>query len=320
MKKIFILICLFFLIGFAKAENNLIKQSVWAWEVNSKFRKIYILGELHQFTIKKDLAIVISHDLGGMIYDLSAETWIESQQTLQTNVPISQKLSSQLKSETWEKVKKGFKRATDSMSHWELHERNNLLKQYINNLDQQDPFNAYTNLFRFADAGKNSQRIDRNIIQGLNTTLSNHEKSSGNLKLKIIENTQSIADTWWQNCNDKNKAEILITEALKWQNRDYNFDNDSDVLTQLIFLKDENNIDIFNSDFVNTTSSDKIISECILIPRTKNWMPKILDSLSTEGPPIAYLIGIGHIGGKEGILSLLQEKGYSDMKRIYSIK
>lgn len=320
MKIILLLILLFLIINTAKAENNLIKQSVWAWEVNSKVRKIYILGELHQFSIENDSTIQISHDLGGKIYDISDQTWIETRQTLPVKSVTAQKLSNQLTPETWEKVKNGFKQATDSMIHWELHERDSLLKQYVDNLDQQDPFNAFANLSRFANAGKNNRRINIKTIQGLNNTLSIHEKTSRNFKLKQIENTQSIANAWWQNCNDKNKAEVLITEALKWQNKDYNFSNDSDVITQFIFLKDENNADIFNSDFVNTTSSDKIISECVLTPRTKNWMPRIIEALYTEGPPITYLVGISHVGGEQGILALLKKEGFTSIKRIHTIE
>ena len=171
MKIILLLILLFLIINTAKAENNLIKQSVWAWEVNSKVRKIYILGELHQFSIENDSTIQISHDLGGKIYDISDQTWIETRQTLPVKSVTAQKLSNQLTPETWEKVKNGFKQATDSMIHWELHERDSLLKQYVDNLDQQDPFNAFANLSRFANAGKNNRRINIKTIQGLNNTL-----------------------------------------------------------------------------------------------------------------------------------------------------
>lgn len=303
------------------AQTNFEKNSVWAWEINSINRKVLILGELHQFVFEKNSEIRISHELGRKIYDISAEVWVETRQALPVEASNLQKLSNQLKPETWEKVKSGFKRATESMKHWEIQARNNLLNLYIENLDRQDPFNAYANLFRFADAGIRINKINYKVVQGLNSTLTNHEKTIiTNSKLISLEGPQAIAEAWWNNCNNKEKAETLIVEALKWQNHDYDFSKDSEHIVQSIFLQDGGNADAFESDLVNNTHSDIIISECISVPRTKNWMPKILESLSTKGPPVTYLVGIGHVGGKEGILSLLRQKGYSDMKRIYNIK
>lgn len=319
MKISILFIASLFCMGISAQEKNTLLPSIWAWEIQANQRKIYILGELHHFQFKKESNEIISHSFGREIYDASEEVWIEKQQEIINQQPDSQKLSNQLKPETWGLVKAGFKRATDSMRHLESKQKEALLAFYIENIDGQDPVNAFSNLIRFENAGIKPNRPVTRFFPGLSTTLKIEELSSSKQKLKSIEGAQSIADAWWKECNERHLAEILINSALKRQAKDFDYTDRAFDSMQSNFFNDANNVDIFVSDEINDTPVDKLLIRCTSIPRTKNWMPKIIDTLNTKGLPVTFLVGISHIGGAQGILSSLKKEGYTGIKRIYKI-
>jgi uncharacterized protein YbaP (TraB family) len=293
--------------------------SVWAWEIKTSARTVYILGELHDFYLPEKSIDTISHKLGKEIYEISDIVWVEQQQKLSKQIEDKFKLSNQVEASTWENIKKGFKNATDSMKQLEEKQRNDLLNFYVENIDIQDPINASSNLVRFANAKITPNKPILRFFSGFGNTIKQEEQATSKRKLSPIENDQALATAWWNTCNDKAKAEILIQDALKAQLKNYNFINNSSVALQANFIKNENDVDSFASERMNDTDVTKIIMECVSIPRTKNWMPKIIEALSTKGPAITFLVGIGHVGGEQGILALLKKNGHTTIKRIYSL-
>lgn len=319
MKKIILVFVLFSASIFAK-QKSVFFPSVWAWEIKNNNRTIYILGELHGFVFESKNDIHLSHDLGRKIYEISDAVWIEQQQKLVDKTIDEFKLSNQIEATTWEQVKTGFRRATDSMMQLNEKQRIDLLDFYIKNIDSQDPATASVSLTNFANAKITSNKPIFKYYMGFSNTLKQEEKNYPKQKLAFLENSQSIATSWWSNCNDKNKAEILIQDALKMQMKDYNFENKITNALQESFIKNENDANVFSDNLVDESNIYKIIMQCINVPRTKNWMPKIIEALSTEGPPITYLVGISHVGGEQGILALLQKEGFNSIKRIYELK
>jgi uncharacterized protein YbaP (TraB family) len=318
MKKLILVIALFSA-SISAQQKSLLLPSVWAWEIKNNNRTLYILGELHGFTFQGKNDIILSHDLGRKIYEISDVVWIEQQQELVDKNIDDFKLSNQIEASTWERIKTGFRRAIDSMIQLNEKQRTDLLTFYIENIDAQDPATASVSLTNFANAKITANKPIFKYYMGFGNTLKKEEKNHSKRKLAYLESTQSIATSWWTNCNDKNKAETLIQDALKMQMKDYDFENKITNALQESFIKNENDANVFSDGLVDESNVYKIIMQCINEPRTKNWMPKIIEALSTKGPPITYLVGISHIGGKQGILALLKKEGFTGIKRIYDL-
>jgi uncharacterized protein len=62
-----------------------------------------------------------------------------------------------------------------------------------------------------------------------------------------------------------------------------------------------------------------LLKKCNINPRNRKWLPKIIKALSTDGPQVTFIVGIGHIGGDEGLINLLKKQGFNKIKRIYSV-
>ena len=58
---------------------------------------------------------------------------------------------------------------------------------------------------------------------------------------------------------------------------------------------------------------------CNVHPRNERWMPQILSALESDGPPVAFIVGVVHLTGEKGLLANLQKNGYEKMRRIFSI-
>lgn len=294
------------------------RPSVWAWEVNSQNRKIYLLGEIHYFVFHENSVPKISYNLGEKILDKSSEIWIEEQQSLPKSDNGQRNLSYQVSSTTWNLIKTGFRNAINSMRNLETQERDELYKTYITRLDWQDPLAASQSLTIFANANITRSKPNYVYIPGLKYFILEKNNNLFNQKIKKLETTQAGYEAWWNNCNSKEKAETIINNALAKQDKKYDFSINQNLIYQSIFFKTDENI----NSFVNATMSneiEKIYMDCVGIPRSKLWMPSIVEKLSTTGAPITFLVGIGHIGGENGLLSLLKKHGFTDIKRIYSV-
>ena len=292
--------------------------SVWAWEINTKNRKIYILGELHYFIQQKSNVLNISHNFGDKILSKSSEVWIEELQVPPKSESGERNLSKQISTIIWNSIRDGFKRATDNMKNLDSEAKDNLLKSYITDLDRQDPITASLSLENFANANMLRPKSNYIYLPGLKYSSLNKNDNIFNNKIKKLESAQSSYESWWNNCNSKEMAEILIKNAVAKQDEKKILFNEIDLLVQDIFFRKDANVNLFIDTLMND-EIEKIHLECIGIPRTKLWIPTIIDKLSTKGEPITVLVGISHIGGENGLLTLLKKNGFTDIKRIYVI-
>lgn len=55
-----------------------------------------------------------------------------------------------------------------------------------------------------------------------------------------------------------------------------------------------------------TSASD---NEILINSRNKNWVPKIVKTAAEQ--PTFFAVGIGHLGGPQGVIELLRKKGYT---------
>ena len=63
-----------------------------------------------------------------------------------------------------------------------------------------------------------------------------------------------------------------------------------------------------------------MIFKCFTTPRNYAWLPKVLIALEDQGTPVTFLVGLSHLWGKDGLVSLLNKNGYKDIRRVYSVE
>ncbi len=82
-----------------------------------------------------------------------------------------------------------------------------------------------------------------------------------------------------------------------------------DDFTELIEAYKSQNIDVLAEEIKKQTQSSIAMESILLNDRNKNWVPKIEELIKKQSCFIA--VGAGHLGGKEGVINLLKQKGYT---------
>ena len=97
-------------------------------------------------------------------------------------------------------------------------------------------------------------------------------------------------------------------EALKYTVK--NFDEHINNYKQLvIYYKEEQNLDKIQEEILKATNRSQLFQEAYYDSRNKVWSGKISEMISKDAAFIA--IGATHLAGKNGLLRLLKEKGYT---------
>ncbi len=100
----------------------------------------------------------------------------------------------------------------------------------------------------------------------------------------------------------KEQAEMLV-ESIK--NGGEAEGDDLDVLVELYKKQDINGLD----DMLNGDPEISKYNQVLLVNRNKNWIPRI-GKFANEKPTF-FAVGAGHLPGKEGVIRLLREAGYT---------
>jgi len=93
-----------------------------------------------------------------------------------------------------------------------------------------------------------------------------------------------------------------------------NFDSVKLQMQALIQVYKLNNTDSVYQ-YMHQQNMTDAFEQTMLIKRNKNWIPKIIDAISLK--PAFFAVGAGHLGGKEGVIELLRQKGYRLQPLIY---
>jgi uncharacterized protein YbaP (TraB family) len=84
--------------------------------------------------------------------------------------------------------------------------------------------------------------------------------------------------------------------------------SESDDMQQLIDLYKNMEIEKMVSTFEDDEYELSKYENILLTTRNKNWIPSMADKMA--GISVLYAVGAGHLGGKNGVLALLFDKGY----------
>lgn len=316
--KTILLVLFLLLASFSHANDQTQKvPAVWAWKISSEKRTIYLLGEVHAFKNLKNQTI--DYQLGTDIYMQSSEIWTEFDGTDYGGKNSLTPLSALLNTNTWERLKGEIRGTSTKLILKKGEETDQFIEKIIQNVDQSDASYAHDVIEVLISGTLNANNLDFNWALGLGKHLKKVQKASFEKKRFYVESATTAIDAWTKNCSGKDKAETLINAALerldtakteytvvafKWQD---------------IFLKNGASVDEFEKVFLESAEG-KILLECIVTPRNHAWLPKFKERLETKGDPVTFLVGMSHIGGSDGLLSLLRKEGYTDIKRIYAFE
>ena len=85
------------------------------------------------------------------------------------------------------------------------------------------------------------------------------------------------------------------------------FDFSKKEMRELVRVYQLNHTDSIYAYMKNQSMSNDF-EQHMLIRRNRNWIPKIISAMHES--PAFFAVGAGHLGGQEGVLALLRDKGY----------
>ena len=86
-----------------------------------------------------------------------------------------------------------------------------------------------------------------------------------------------------------------------------NFDSVKNVMTQLTAVYKLRDVDSLYS-FMKATGASEDFETELLDKRNQNWIPVMQKAMGVK--PSFFAVGAGHLGGPEGVISLLRKQGY----------
>ena len=106
------------------------------------------------------------------------------------------------------------------------------------------------------------------------------------------------------NALDKDPIDSQVAELKKIV---LNFDSVKNVMSQLLAVYKKRDIDSLYSFMKSTGATDDFTTE-LLDKRNTKWIPTIQKAIIEK--PSFFAVGAGHLGGPEGVISLLRKQGY----------
>jgi uncharacterized protein YbaP (TraB family) len=101
--------------------------------------------------------------------------------------------------------------------------------------------------------------------------------------------------------------EPLDSQILELKKIILNFDSVKNVMSELMAVYKKRDVDSLYSYMMNTGATEDFATE-LISRRNEKWIP-LMQKAFTEKPTF-FAVGAGHLGGPEGLISLLRKKGY----------
>ena len=87
------------------------------------------------------------------------------------------------------------------------------------------------------------------------------------------------------------------------------YDRTHDEFMKLVAAYQAQQADTLYTVMQETMDEVEGMEQYMLIERNQNWIPKMTEMMQTQ--PTFFGVGAGHLGGEQGVLALLREKGYT---------
>jgi uncharacterized protein YbaP (TraB family) len=292
-------------------------DSVWLWQVDTPTRRLYIAGELHDHAIAPKE--VISHRLAYEAYESSSRVLTESVNTTQLG---KNQLKNSLTPSTWAALDKAIRKSVVTKlaanKNLTVQQRNVSIDDVvgvINSMSDARLFLTLPDILRPLPAAYDGEF--RNEVGFLKKIVTETHKDK--LTKQIAIETLDSSDTAWsQYCGQPSDTESLISEIL----------NATGPNAQLTEKKIQELTNEFRSSSatiesitqrIKKTSYWETLNKCSVRPRNLEWMKRILQEIGLDKQPLMVVVGIGHVVGDTGLLSLLCKEGYCQSKRIKQV-
>ena len=286
------------------AEDS--KSAVWAWKISNNNRTVYLMGELHWLQSNQQLNI--DYDFGMDLYKISSELWVEPKQANQDTSQPSIKMHDRVSRDVWEKIKiRSRTIAATILKNKSADEIDAFSNKMINEFDLNSPFGVYGNI-KLSNKFVNiylMRPLGFNYIGQKQYIISN-ESPNKLPPISYIEADDSVAVNWRKFCSRK-ENDILLEAALT----DIDFDKEAEE----VLMKEGAVLDDIEN-MLTKTEVGRVIKKCAVTPRNFEWISKILNAMNTKGQPIAVLVGLGHLSGKDGLIELLSTNKGLEMVRL----
>jgi TraB/PrgY/gumN family len=283
--------------------------SVWAWEVTSAHRKIYVMGEMNSFISGKTKTV--NHDLGLAIYGASTQVWTEAPaKWVRPHLPIDELVSPDI----WSAYQDALRTNMLSISQGANSESVAAYKSTVDKVKITPAFFATLYLTTTGAMRKILSNLDLSIQASLTQALTKSEVSQKN-KQKTLEKATAVEDAWHQYCATPVHYDDLLNAAIQDSNSGYVFS----AIPHTIFMDKSADLEELSSSLL-ALSDGPLMAQCIINPRSKAWLPLLIQTLENKGSPEAFLVNIRHVGGEQGLLALLAKAGYTNVKRVYAVK
>jgi uncharacterized protein YbaP (TraB family) len=122
------------------------------------------------------------------------------------------------------------------------------------------------------------------------------ENKIPNLGLETIDDQIAVIDKW-----SLDSQIHALTESV------LHFDSSKRALKEMIAIYKLRNVDSLYQYMKEKGTSDDFELD-MLINRNRNWVPIIETAIKQQ--PAFFVVGAGHLGGPDGVLSLLRKRGY----------
>lgn len=287
----------------------------WVWDISTPNREAYLLGELHAFI--GTTALPVDRTLAMEIYKRVDKIWVEPQQMALEFKLNDRFLSSKVGTATWSGI-------TDALT--DVLKLAKVTPATVKQLhdDQLISLNKKSAALAFYALSELSlikylkiASIPIKITPGLIFEIEKIEKLRKSNKLNYIESNTAVDEAWRNKCDNDSLAQQYVDESLKLFDP-INYWASGNIQTlQYAFANVETTTQEILDLWSNIYPGSALMLKCNIIPRSQNWGPKILDIVKTKGPPVAFVVGIGHLGGSEGLLSLLKNNGNLNFHRIF---
>jgi uncharacterized protein YbaP (TraB family) len=299
------------------SQNNKIASSI-GWQITGAKSSIVLLGELHVFELNNTQ--VLDHSLVQDAYTLSDYFWIENPSSVNGPVAIARN-SSKLSTTTWNVVNAKVKEVVEILLPQRSDiEKNAIVLDTIRKIDELNPLDAVALLGQLAVPIYRKTKKGRiTFTDGFTRTLLEKSKNLQDKRIKFIEDADSAAKHWANRCNTTSDTESIFLAALKYFEIEMYATNSSQILTHRFAELNEEKNDT-SMHLPRPQAEMEVWHKCNVLPRNREWLPKLIDALNSEQEKHVFLFGIGHILGDEGLLAMLRTAGYREIRRIYKIE
>jgi uncharacterized protein len=285
--KYFVLLLVFQMIAGCSA----VKEKSYLWQVKGQGIEFWLVGVSHALP-RNEFPLPKSID---QIYRQSSKIVMESDPDKKSPY-IQQPIDPSLYKESAEVgavlLKKGLihKPIADDIPKTRTFNLPGLFAQALANFDPD-----YLKIKNFLEDGYDKKLIKRAQFDGKKYSY-----------LETVIDREAAIDT---NCS-KSSDHLRMTKALAiWMLDKENIFHESVRIHRILASGDFSSFEKYTKKRNDKYDSEKMVFDCLVIPRNKNWIKTITASIHEYSNSL-ILVGASHLIGKDNLLELLEENGF----------